>query len=165
MAGSAVLDSDVLVDSLVEDVIDSLRGELHPEFGVRAYSVFTVLRTWSGGDVGRGTKTDTEIELLPQPRVDVWDGRKFEMATCGLDETGDIRLSEVSLSYTHAELTHGIGTGTATLAKNQQWLYRLAEANGQAQPSTYWSLSKPPFVDREETLGWIVWLTKADVPR
>ena len=164
MAGTAVLDPDVLVDSLIEDVIDSLRGELHPEFGVRAYRVFTVLRTWSGGAVGRGSKTDTEVELLPQPRVDVWDGRKFEMATCGLDEGGDVRLSEVSLTYTHAELTRGLGSGT-TLAANQQWLYRIAEANGQAQPSTYWVLSKSPFVDREKTLGWIVWLTLADVAR
>lgn len=156
MGGTAILDPDVLIDSLVVDVIDGLRGELHPEFGVRAYRVFTVKRTWQGAGVGIGKATDVETELLPQPRVESWDGRKFELAACGLNDNGEIRLTEVSLSYTYPELMGG------KLNANQQWFIKLSEAHGQLQPDNYFIPSKAPFVDREKTLGWIFWLRKVD---
>lgn len=157
MGGTAVLDDDVLVDSLVADVIDELRGELHADFGVRAYRCFFVRRTYTGRSIGEGKFTDVAVEMTPSPKVDVWTGRKYDLVACGLNESGDIRLTEVSLSYTYDEITGG------ALGANQQWFLRLDEAHGQGQPSTYWVPSKAPFVDRIETLGWIVWLRKLDI--
>jgi len=156
MAGSAVLDPNVLVDSLVTDVIDGLREDLHPQFGVRAYRVFTILRTWSGRSVGEGTKVDTEVELRPQPLVHTWDGLKYDLEPCGLNLDGEVKLTEVSLTYTEAELDGGI-----TLGRNQQWLIRIDEGHGQETRSKFFLHTKPPFIDREKDMGWVLWLRSA----
>lgn len=158
MPGSATLDPNVLVDSLVTDVIDGLREDLHPQFGVRAYRTFTILRTWSGLIVGEGTPADVVTELRPQPRVAVWDGLEYRLEPCGLDLEGDIKLTEVSLTYTQAELDGG-----GVLTGNQQWLFRLDEAHGQAQRSKYFIHTKPPFADREKDMAWILWLRNVEI--
>lgn len=152
MPGSAVLDPDVLVDSLVTDVIDGLRGDLHPAFGVRAYRVYTVLRQWSGRSVGEGSYQDTETEIDPQPFVARWDGLRFNLEPCGIDELGEIVLTEVSLTYTEAELTG------RPLEQNQQFMIKLTDAHGQQSTEKYFIHTKPPYVDREEDMGWVVWL-------
>jgi len=154
MGGSAVLDSDVLVDSLVVDVIDSLRDELHTEFGVRAYRAYTVHETWSGGVVGKGSVSSVETEITSQPVIDIWDGYRYELATCGIDQLGEIRLREVSLSYIEAEL---IGV-RASMGKNQRFFWRIKEAHGQANRTKTFNVGKPPFVDREKDMGWVVFL-------
>lgn len=154
MAGSAVLDPDVLVDSLVTDVIDGLREDLHPPFGVRAYRAFTVRRRWSGRLVGEGAAADAVVELRPQPLVAVWDGLRYSLEPCGLSVAGQVRLTEVSLTYTQAELDGG-----GALGRNEQWLIRLDEAHGQASKSRLYTLERPPHVDRVKDMGWILWLT------
>lgn len=158
MAGSATLDNNVLVDSLVTDVIDGLRRELHPQFGVRPYKVFTVLRTYAGESLGEGGFEDVETEIDPQPRVAQWDGKRYDLTPAGLDENGEVRLTEVSLTYTHDELTGG------TLEGNQQFFFKIAEAHGQGNPDRYYILSRPPFVDREKDMGWVLTLRAANVP-
>lgn len=155
LAGEAVLDPDVLVDSLVTDVIDGLREGLHPGFGVRAFRVYRVIRTWSGDTLGDGVATDDVKELRPQPEVMVWDGLRIEAARCGLEELGDVVLTEVSLSYTYDQLTK-----SGTLDDNQEIIYAIGEAYGQGQPVRTFTMSKPPFPDRTKTLGWKLWLTK-----
>lgn len=155
-AGTAVLDPNVLVDSLVTEVIDGLRGELYPEFGVRAYTVFLVTRRWTGARVGEGKYTDTAVEMVTRPMVAVWDGFKYDLVTCGLNSSGNIRLTEVSLSYTFAEL---VGDETKP---NVQAMIRIDEGQGQATPSSFWVHAQPPYIDREKTLGWVVWLKKFD---
>lgn len=157
MAGSAILDPNVLVDGLVEDVIDGLRRDLHPQFGVRAYHVATVARTWSGRTQGEGTATDVETVLDPQPLVKIWDGRRYELEPCGLDELGEIKVTEVSLTYTQAELDGG-----GALNRNQEWLLKLTEAHGQATRSAFFLHTRPPFIDREKDMGWVLWLRRVE---
>jgi hypothetical protein len=156
LIGEATLDQDVLVDSLVTDVIDGLRDELHPQFGVRAYRVYRVIRTWTGRLAGEGQATDVAAELRPQPRVMVWDGLRYAQAICGIRELGEVRLSEVSLSYTEAQLTG------QPLGKNQECYLAIAEGNGQASTTRLYGHTAPPFVDREKTLGWLVYLRCVD---
>lgn len=153
--GTAVLDPDVLVDSLVTDVIDELRADLYPSFGMRGYIASIVTRRWSGRVVGEGKFVDTIVEMVTRPLVEVWNGLKYELVPCGLTTDGDIRLTEVSLTYTFAEL---VGEERA----NAQTMIMLSEGYGQGQPVTYWVHSKPPYVDREKTLGWILWLKAFD---
>lgn len=157
MPGSATLDPTVLVDSLVTDVIDGLRGELHPAFGVRAYRVFTVLESWTGPSIGQGTKSVSETEIDPQPFVEVWNGLRFDLAECGIDEVGEVRLREVSLTYTEAELV-----GPTPLPTNQRWLIKISEAHGQANRDRYFVHTKPPYVDREKDMGWVMWLRPSE---
>lgn len=160
MAGNAILDPNVLVDSLVADVIDGLRGELHPAFGVRSYRLFTVLRQWTGKTAGEGTSTDTEDEILPQPLIEPWEGvgsgLQLDLKTCGMDEIGQITVREVSLTYTEDDLR-----GPASLARNQQWFLKLTDAHGQGTRQKYFIHGKPPYVDRVRDMGWIMWLREA----
>lgn len=160
MPGNATLDPNVLVDSLVPGVIDGLRRSLHPAFGVRAYRVFTILQTWSGASIGQGQKTEVVNEIDPQPLVDIWTeagALRFELSRCGLDEAGTIRVREVSLTYTEAELI-----GPQPLAANQRWLIRISEAHGQENTDKYFIHTKPPYVDREKDMGWVMWLRVAE---
>jgi hypothetical protein len=146
------------VDRLVPKVIDGLRRKLHPKFGVRAYTVHTVARTWSGGSMGEGTASDVVVELDPQPKVKIWDGLRYSLEPCGLDEAGEIQLTEISLTYTQAELDGG-----GALAQNQEWLIRVDEAHGQENRSAFYIHTRRPFVDREKDMAWVAWLRKVDV--
>lgn len=163
MGGSAILGSN-LVDSLIPDVVDGLREELHPDFGVRAFRVFTIRRTWSGLTIGEGSFTDTEVELRPQPLVIASDDgiTELRLEQCGLDEVGKITLKEVSLTYTEAELTGVFGNPMpAPLTDREQWLYKLSDAWGQGIESSYWVLNKRPFPDRVKDIGWVVSLRRS----
>jgi len=157
MAGNATLGTN-LIDQLLP-MIDSLRGTLHPMFGVRAFRVYTVLRTWAGQMVGDGDFTDVVTELTPQPRIEQWDGYKWVLMPSGVHEDGLIRMTEVSLTYTHAELTGALDAGQ----RNQQFFFRLVDAYGQANEDRILRHSRPPFVDREKTMGWICWLMDMNV--
>lgn len=156
LVGAAVLNPDTLVDSLVSDVIDGLRESLHPAFGVRAYRVYRVIKTWSGTRPGDGVLAQEALELRPQPRVQVWNGLRMELATCGVEEMGEIVLTEVSLTYTEAQLTGG-----GALGMNQELFIGLAEAHGQAQRRRLFSYTRPPFVDREKNMGWQLWVQRS----
>lgn len=158
LIGDAVLDASVLVDSLVPDVIDGLREELHPAFGVRAYRCYRVIRTWTGRTTGEGTMSEETAELRPQPRVMVWDGLKYVQAICGIRELGEVRLSEVSLTYTEAQLT-GRGLG---LGKNQELFIGIADGNGQGTAPRLFGHTAPAFIDREKTMGWMLYLRCVD---
>ena len=164
LVGVAALSDDVLVDSLVPDVIDGLRDDLHPQFGVRAYRLYRVIRTWTGAIEGEGTFTDEAHELRPQPMVAVWDSLanafRYVQGACGIEELGEIRLTEVSLTYTHGQLTG------QPLAANQQHFLALGEAHGQGQPTYLFTLAKPPHVDRVKDMGWVLSLRRvqAGVP-
>ena len=153
MPGSATI-GDNLVDSLLE-VVDDLRGDLHPAMGVRQWRVYTVLRTWSGTEVGDGTKTDTETQILPQPLVSYDLANKLTPG--GVDDDGIVTLSEISLTYTEAEL---VGP---TLAANQEWFFVLRDAHGQGMPDRYFGVKDPPKPDRIQTIGWIVRLIRQNV--
>lgn len=150
MSGSAILDEDVLVDSLVPDVIDGLRRDLHPQFGVRPYHVYTVKRTWSGRVQGEGAMTEEVHELDPQPDVKFWDGLNYSLEKCGLDLEGVVKVTEVSLSYKQEELDGG------ALGANNQFFIRIGEAHGQATRSMYFTHAKPPYIDREKNMGWVL---------
>jgi len=156
LVGTATLDSTVLVDSLVPDVIDGLREQLHPVFGVRAYRVYRVIRSWSGGEIGEGEMTDVAGELRPQPRVKIWDGLKFVQAVCGIRELGDVKLTEVSLTYSDADLTG------QPLEAHQEMFLALGEAHGQASPLRLWAHTQPPFIDREVDMGWVLHLRRVE---
>jgi len=156
LIGAAVLNPNTLVDSLVPDVIDGLREELHPGFGVRAYRVYRVIRTYAGREVGDGPYTDDGAELRPQPRVRMWDGLKYVQATCGIRELGDVKLTEVSLTYTEAQLTG------QPLLKTQEFFIAIGEAHGQGSSLRLWAHTAPPFIDRERDMGWVLNLRRVE---
>jgi len=151
MAGTATLDPTVLVDDLVTDVIDGLRAELHPAFGVRAFRVYTVVRTWSGLEVGLGDPTDEEVELVPSPLVHPFVFQR-EQEPCGFDIAGMVKITEVSLTYTQAELL------ACEAPEGVQYFIKIVEGQGQEQAAKYFGHSKAPYPDRVKDMGWILWL-------
>ena len=152
MPGNATLDPNVLVDDLVTDVIDGLRDELHPAFGVRAFRVFTVARVWSGGFVGEGSFTDTEVELTPQPLVHPFTSLRRDQEPCGYDQAGMVKLTEVSLTYTQDDLL------ACESPEATQHLIKIVEAHGQAQAPKYFVHAKSPYPDRVKDMGWVLHL-------
>lgn len=156
LIGTATLDPNVLVDSLVPDVIDGLREELQPAFGIRAYRVYRVIRTWGGKDVGEGGYTDDAGELRPQPRVKMWNGLRYVQAVCGIRELGDVMITEVSLTYSAEDLE------PRSLARNQELFFAIGEANGQGSPIRLWTHTAPPFIDREKDMGWALNLRRVE---
>lgn len=169
MGGNATLDSDILLDDLV-GLADDLRDDLHTDFGVRAFRVYTVLRTWDGGYVGEGTASEVETEITPQPRVLPYStagamaGLAYKLEPCGLDEAGLVILKEVSLSYTQAELTgRPVVDGVEqSMADGQEWVIRIREAHGQEQSYKDFKIKGAPFPDRENDVGWELRLTRAE---
>lgn len=152
MPGSATL-GDNLVDDLVE-LVDDLRGDLHPAMGVRHWRVFFVRRTWAT-EKGYGAFTDVETEMLPQPLVS-FDLRS-ELTPAGVDEKGTIKLSEVSLTYTEAELN---GQPVGAL---ENFYYLLREGHGQEMRDRYFGLMDPPWPDRINTIGWVLTLIRQEI--
>ena len=157
MGGSATLGTN-LVDSLVPDVVDGLRNDLHPDFGVRQFRVYTVSRVWASGSAGDGGFVDTEAEITPQPLVvspGVARTAEFSLEPCGVDEAGLIVLREVSLTYTEAELSGG------DLPAGTEWFIKLRDAHGQGIPETIWTVKKRPWADRIKDIGWMMELERA----
>lgn len=148
MGGSATLDPDVLLDDLVE-LVDDLREDLMVGFGLRQFRMYTILRSWDGEGIGDGDYVDVETEITPRPKINPYqDNITNRLEPCGLMESGMVLVSEVSLSYTEAELTGG------DLGFGQEWFLRLTDGEGQEIISRDFEMMSPPFPDREEDIGW-----------
>jgi hypothetical protein len=152
MPGSATIGTN-LVDSLL-GVVDDLRSSLHADMGVRQWRVYTVRRVWAT-EVGDGSFMDTLVEITPSPLVSY--DLVNELTPAGLDERGNVRLSEVSLTYTEDEL---LGRPLGAL---EQWYYLLRDAHGQGLADRYFGVSGPPKPDRISTIGWVVQLVRQNV--
>lgn len=154
--GSADLDPDVLIDDLVT-LVDDLREDLIVGFGLRQFRLFTVRRTWDGEGVGDGAFEDELSEITPRPLVNAYqDNVMYRLEPCGIDESGMVLISEVSLSYTEAELTGG------ALLPNQEWFLLLVDGHGQQVPLRDFVMMSPPFPDRETDLGWKIRLKRRE---
>lgn len=148
-----------LVDKLLP-VVDQLRANLLPAFGVRQYVVKVVKRTWSGTEIGDGTFTDSEVTLSPPPAVAIGapPGFRFDIRPQGREEEAMIKVSEISLSnYQEDDLTGG-----ALASPSVQFFWLLKDAHGQGVHSRAYVPAAPPVADREKTLGWVVYLRRAE---
>lgn len=159
--GDAYLDPEVLIDDLVGDM-DELKSELYADFGVRAFDVQVVIRTWSGAMLGEGDYSDRCLTLDPPPLVQSFDGMRWVLFPQGFNDGGEIRITDVSLAYNSEQLT-GTAPGEV-LAENQQVFYRLTEAHGQGQEDRIFRLKGPPAVDRESNMCWVLHLVDANLP-
>jgi len=154
LSGSATLGTN-LIDDLVP-TIDDLRGDLNADFGTRQWRVYVVRRTWNGGERGRGSYVETQLEITPPPLVSFDEEER--LLPEGRDEEGTITLTEVSLTYTADELLGG------NIPAHVEAFYRLDDQHGQGTGSQYYVPKKPPAPDRENGIGWKVVLLPAEVP-
>ena len=152
MPGTATMNPSILVDDLA-GLIDDLRTDLHTDFGVRAFRVYTVKRTWDGEAIGDGNAVEVETEITPQPWVQPW-GLFNKLEPCGIDEAGTVTVTEVSITYTEPELVGAVGD-------LDEWFIRIKEAHGQLNPVRDFVHEMPPYIDRVQSMGWIMKLRRA----
>ena len=147
-------------DNLVDDlavVADSLRDELHVDFGVRQFQCYLVKASWSGGHVGVGAKTVSYVkEIIPSPRVVLKD--RHDLTEGGLQETGIATLTEISLTYSQADL---LGEPMAT---GEEFHYLLVDRLGQGVSRRVFIPQDHPWPDREKNIGWEVKVRRVDTP-
>lgn len=94
----------------LQPVVDDAR-DLIADLGLRARTVSTRVRTWSGSEIGAGTATDVDTAIAPVPKVKEPPARLIFDAP-GRYESGDLLVSRITRDYTEAQLA-GSPTGTA----------------------------------------------------
>lgn len=145
-----------LVDDLVPTV-DDLRDELHADFGVRQFRCYLVKAIWSGGLVGIGSKRISYVkELIPSPKVKLDD--RHDLTPGGLQETGTATLTEISLTYTQAQL---LGE---PMAAGEEFFYLLTDRFTQGISRRVFIPQDHPDSDREKDIGWAVKVRRVDNP-
>jgi hypothetical protein len=146
---NAPLSNDVLSD-LVAD-IDEIRDDAFDCFGTRPYRVWLERRQWDGGRLGLGNLTKlSETEIVPRPLLMRWlDGR---LVPSGLDETGRLVLTEVSLTFSEDELY----PKDVDVDAGEEFVYRIEDGQGQGLSPRYFVVRRPPMPDRRKRMGWEV---------
>lgn len=93
--------------TLVEDLggtVDEMR-QLYADFGLRPYRVFSVVVRWTGGATGRGDAVvESEVELLPTPRLVDMGPVRGVSTPAGRTEKGGVQLREISPRYTEDDI-------------------------------------------------------------
>jgi len=107
--------------------VDSIR-DLYTCFGARPYQVSLVWTRWSGGDRGVGAEEIVGFHrILPTPKVTDLSNLKKELTQVGMDEAGDLRVSEISPRY-NEDLLQGsdlvVETG-APIPKDVQFYWEI----------------------------------------
>jgi hypothetical protein len=159
---SAVVKPGILGDALI-GVVDNIRGVLRAALGTRPYRFALIVRTWSGGRVGEGTPTDVITELgmptyssgVQPPLIEVDERGRY--APGGEERDGDLRVTELSLSYTEDDLA-------PTVPPGGEVVYRVTDNHGQKQRERFYILSGQPLArrgDREsDRSDWKLYLRR-----
>lgn len=157
MPGSATLDPNVLVDSLVT-IIDDIRSNVADPLGCYHFGVSLVTvvpTTRRAGDPSE--KTITEVALTPKPKVHPYEFNN-KLEGCGIDEWGLVKVDEISLTYTETELTG------RDKPEGAEFFWKLTEAHGQGVVARYYTVDRPPFPTRGCCSGWQIVLRRAKDP-
>jgi len=134
-------------------VVDDIRRDINADMGVRQFRVYAVTR--NNVDF---PSFDTVLEIEPPPLVKPYK-TNLMLEPCGIDEAGRIAVTEVSLTYTEAELT-GFGLG-----EGKDFYIRIDDAQGQLIEQTYWRHAKRPYPDRHNANPeWHLELEPASTP-
>ena len=89
-----------LVDRMTP-IVDRLRGNLHPKFGTRPYSVHRIVERWTGGKRGVGTPiVAQDYEIVPPVKVSDVSAIEKALHPVGGSEHGLLWITELSLTFT-----------------------------------------------------------------
>jgi len=105
-------------------VADRLRN-LYSVFGLRPYVVRTVRTQWSSGIRNQGVEQVIEsVDILPTPLLSDLTGVIELNTAIGLDESGEVMVSQISGRYTEDQLRGFDPTGQQ-LEKDQSFYYEI----------------------------------------
>jgi hypothetical protein len=92
----------------VYPIVDAIRQEVVDEVAeLRIHTVQVRTRTWSGAEKGRGTASDSTIDIEPKPRVRDPSPRE-RLKEPGRFQDGDRLVDQVSVAYGQEDLD-GVG--------------------------------------------------------
>lgn len=85
-------------------VADNIR-QIATRLGARPYRCFLVWSKWTGEHRGEGRELETSrVEILPTPVVQSLDNLAYNVQDIGLVQVGDVRITEISASFSEDEL-------------------------------------------------------------
>lgn len=126
---------------------DTIR-DLKTSLGARPYRVALVRTRWSGTERGVGVEEVTSDEpILPTPKVSALTALQATVQSNGLDELGQIQVTEISARYTENCL-RGLGPLGEAPEDNEQFYWEIAfpQTNG-ADLRRRFALSSAPTLD------------------
>lgn len=150
-ACAAFTDPDDVVGGLTDaliPVVDAAR-DLYAQLGSRAYHVLLVRTRWTGGERGVGVEqVVAEAQVLPIPLVADMTALVARLQAVGVEEVGDVRLTEVSGRYTENDLS-GLGPSGEPIPDDEQFYWELhdAEATAAESPRRRFVLARAPSYD------------------
>lgn len=107
--------------------VDTIR-QMNTDMGLRPYRVYMVKLGWTGPTRGDGVLTEvSRVEILPVPKVADMASVQLMLQPGGLDEQGNIIVSEISAKYTEFQL-RGLGPGGEELDPNQEFMWEVSWA-------------------------------------
>lgn len=139
--------------------VDKIR-QLNTNFGLRPYRVFLVITEWTGQRRGQGVeRVLSETELLPTPKIESFASLNLQLMSAGLEEVGDLRISEISPKYTGEQLL-GRHTDNTELLKNQgfRWEVVLYKQGNEPIRRSFVPKGLPDFMPGR--VQWAVSLTR-----
>jgi hypothetical protein len=133
-------------DTILPD-LDTARSDVG-SLGLRRYAVKIRQRVWSGGYVGLGTPTDTDLPITPQPKVEALSVNEIA-ASGGTYLQGDRRISGMtpyyagppSGGYTPAQLSASLGVSST----NIESMYVLVGDEGESHHTVVQTFFDKPF--------------------
>lgn len=142
-----------LADALI-GVVDDIRRSVHDALGTRPWSFTVVRRIWSGGAIGDGIPSTHLLTIDPPPRIDMSPSTRLSPG--GLEQTGSVRVSEISLRYSAEELAP---RGDASTEVG----YLIRDAHGHGVRDGWYTLSSGPIPRRGDGAGdatdWTMMIT------
>lgn len=121
-----------LVGSLF-GVADCVR-QVATDLGARPYTVHMIKTRWSEGERGYGVEeVIDDTEILPVPKVDSLNAVSLQLQSIGLDEIGDLRITEISPRYTEFQLLGKTPEGNP-LDRNESFFYEVTFYGADGNP-------------------------------
>ncbi len=124
--------------------VDSIR-DIATQLGARPYQVMLVWTQWSGGERGVGIEDVLREELiLPTPKIADLTSVSRDLQPVGMDETGSIRVTEISARYTEDYLFGKCGDGSSIPEdQNFYWEVRFPREDGCGPRRRFFPKSAP----------------------
>lgn len=131
-----------LIDKLITKV-DLLRQKAADKFGLPAFDMYRIVRTYTSGIIGDGSYTEASTLLSPPPMVKFTGAEILEHG--GKRDHRKMVATEVSLSYAENWLQG------EPLSPGQVCYYKLVERNSTtAADTTTWVLEAIPETQRDQ---------------
>ena len=105
--------------------VDQIR-DIATCLGARPYRVSLVWTRWTGGERGAGQEEIVREEMiLPTPVVKDLSGLRNRLTPIGLDEVGDLQVSQISPRYTEDLLMGRVSDDGHPISEDESFFYEV----------------------------------------